>query len=236
MSPAYTFVQCTAPAEVIVATVAAYVDGFNLYYGMKHKYRRKYLWLDVVEMIRQIRPGDQIEVVRYFSAIVKGEPAAAVNQQTYIDALRARHGATDVLDVQVGRFKDRKIKPCRVCRALYRCQCPRQYKGYEEKETDVGIGAMMVADAALGVGNVSLFVSADTDFVPAVKAVGLVAPGRSVYIALPPGSTGASSRLTSFPYVSSFFINEPALRNAQLPATVTDPAAGRTYTRPGKWC
>lgn len=216
-----------------MATVAAYIDGFNLYFGMKYKYGRKYLWLDVVEMIRQVRPNDQVLVVRYFSAIVKGEPAAAANQQTYIDAMRAHHGPT--LDVHVGRFKDRKIRPCRVCRLPYVCQCGRQYKGFEEKETDVGIGAMMVADAALQVGDVSLFVSADTDFVPAVRAVRLVAPTRWVYIALPPGNTGASSRLTAFPNVASFFINEPALRNAQLPRTVTDAATGQTYTRPAKW-
>jgi uncharacterized LabA/DUF88 family protein len=219
---------------VTVATVAAYIDGFNLYFGMKHKYRRKYLWLDVVEMIRQVRPNDQVVVVRYFSAIVKGEPAAAANQQTYIDAMKAHHGPT-LLDVHVGRFKDRRIKPCRVCRSEYECQCPRTYRSFEEKETDVGIGAMMVADAALQVGDVSLFVSADTDFVPAVRAVGLVAPTRPVYIALPPGNTGASSRLTAFPNVSSFFINESTLRNAQLPAAVTDAATGQTYTRPPKW-
>jgi len=29
-----------------MASVAACIDGFNLYYGMKSKYRRKYMWLD----------------------------------------------------------------------------------------------------------------------------------------------------------------------------------------------
>ena len=29
--------------------VAAYIDGFNLYYGMKSRFGRRYMWLDVVE-------------------------------------------------------------------------------------------------------------------------------------------------------------------------------------------
>lgn len=29
-----------------MATVIAYVDGFNLYHGLHDKYGRRYLWLD----------------------------------------------------------------------------------------------------------------------------------------------------------------------------------------------
>jgi hypothetical protein len=65
-----------------VATVAAYVDGFNLYYGIKNRYGRRHLWLDVVELVSQLRADDQIVLVRYFTAIVKDEPAAAQNSTT----------------------------------------------------------------------------------------------------------------------------------------------------------
>lgn len=30
-----------------MATVIAYVDGFNLYHGLHDKYGRRYLWLDL---------------------------------------------------------------------------------------------------------------------------------------------------------------------------------------------
>jgi len=30
-----------------VATVIACVDGFNLYHGLRDKYRRRYLWFDL---------------------------------------------------------------------------------------------------------------------------------------------------------------------------------------------
>lgn len=72
-----------------MASIAAYIDGFNLYFGMKRKYGRKHLWLDLVELIRQLRPDDRLTKVTYFSAIVKNEPAAAENQINYIKAANA---------------------------------------------------------------------------------------------------------------------------------------------------
>jgi hypothetical protein len=131
-----------------VGTVAAYIDGFNLYYGMKSMYRRKYMWLDVVELVRRLRPGDQVVVVRYFTAIVKNEPAAAANQTTYLDALNAHNGT--LVDTRVGRFKVKTIGRCKVCRQDFLCNCPTTYQSFEEKETDVALGVAMVEDAALG--------------------------------------------------------------------------------------
>ncbi|HEX8345104.1 MAG TPA: hypothetical protein VF657_10210 [Actinoplanes sp.] len=115
-----------------MSTVAAYIDGFNLYYGMKNKYGHKYLWLDVVELARRLRPTDEIVVVRYFSAIVKNEPVAAENQHTYLDAMQAHRGP--LVDVRLGRFKQRAMGVCRRCRRPYTCACPREYRSYEEKE------------------------------------------------------------------------------------------------------
>lgn len=216
-----------------VLGVTAYIDGFNLYFGMKNKYGRKHLWLDVVELVRQIRPKDQVIVVRYFTAIVKNEPAAAQNQVDYLEAMKARNGS--LLDVRIGRFKDRTIKPCRRCGQPYQCSCPRQYRSYEEKETDVALGAMMVADAARGIGEMTLLISADTDLVPALSALRLVDGRRPVCLALPPGNTGFARRWNAIGNVRPFFINEPALRRSQMPAAVADPAAGHTYTKPSKW-
>ena len=42
------------PLEDRMERVAAYIDGFNLYYGMKDAFGRKYLWLDV-EALCQLR-------------------------------------------------------------------------------------------------------------------------------------------------------------------------------------
>ncbi len=97
-----------------MATVIAYVDGFNLYHGLHDKYRRRYglageqsvgltpqtprspswrasetdglfrddsyLWLDLEHLVQPLRPNDHIVAVRYFTALVRDEPAALARQ------------------------------------------------------------------------------------------------------------------------------------------------------------
>ena len=59
--PLYTMSRWVGPE---MAAVAVYIDGFNLYYGMKNKYGRRYHWLDVVHLARRLRPRDDVVVVR----------------------------------------------------------------------------------------------------------------------------------------------------------------------------
>ncbi|HEX8345105.1 MAG TPA: hypothetical protein VF657_10215 [Actinoplanes sp.] len=93
----------------------------------------------------------------------------------------------------------------------------------------------MVADVARGVADTTMLISADTDLAPALTAIRMVQPSQLLYLAMPPGNTGPSRHLTGVGNIGHFFINEAALRNSQLPATVTDPVAGRVLTRPAKW-
>jgi hypothetical protein len=215
-----------------VASVVAYIDGFNLYFGLKRKYGRRYLWLDLVELVRRLRPGDQVLAVRYFTAVVKGEPVAAANQIDYIDAVQAHCGPT--LELQRGWFKPRKIAPCKVCGQHYECACPNRFRSYEEKETDVALGAAMIEDAAAGRGDLTLLVSADSDFAPAVRAIKRLTPARPVLLAMPPGNLHPHKRFANVGY---FNINETALRHSQLPDDVPNPTdpAGRVRSRPAKW-
>jgi hypothetical protein len=92
-----------------VATVIAYVDGFNLYHGLHDKYRRRYLWLDLAHLVQRLRPEDHIVAVRYFTALVRDDPSGLVRQQTYLDALRAHSGR--VVEVVLGSFEIRTLIP-----------------------------------------------------------------------------------------------------------------------------
>jgi NYN domain len=213
-----------------MAVVTAYIDGFNLYHGMRSLYRRKYMWLDVVELVRRVRPDDRVAVVRYFTAIVKNEPVAAANQINYLGALEARNGQQ--FDVRLGRFKTRTIGRCRVCRQEFRCACPASYLSYEEKETDVALGVAAVEDAARGVGEVTLLISADSDLIPAVQAIKRIDPARRIYVAMPPSYLPRSARFTG---VGLFHIRESVLKAALLPPVVTDLSTGRRFERPAKW-
>ena len=213
-----------------MGTVAAYVDGFNLYYGMKSKFARRYLWLDLVKLVRHLRPNDEVVQVRYFTTIVRGEPAASANQINYVDALRAHSG--DLLDVQIGWFRRRSLAPCRVCGEHWQCHCPRRSRTLEEKETDVALAVAMVEDATVGLADLTLLISADSDFAPAVAAIKRVRPGHPVILAMPSGNLQPHKR---FADVGFFSINETALRHSQLPEQVYDPINKKHRRRPEKW-
>ncbi|WP_112249092.1 NYN domain-containing protein [Kribbella monticola] len=213
-----------------MATVAAYIDGFNLYYGMKSKFARRYLWLDLVELMRRLRPEDEVTAVRYYTALVRSEPEAAARQKHYLEALQSHSGPT--FHLQLGWFKPKKLAPCKLCSEDWLCQCPRKVRSYEEKETDVALAAAMVADAANGLADLTLLVSADSDFAPAVRAVKLVQPAQQVILAMPPGNPKPHKRFTDVGY---FSINETALRRSQLPEAIYDPKLRAERRRPEKW-
>ena len=52
--------------------VITYIDGFNLYFGLKDSGYRRYYWLDVERLAENIlRPGQELLAVKYFTADIK---------------------------------------------------------------------------------------------------------------------------------------------------------------------
>src|SRR5882757_5537530 len=97
--PGLVWEQPEAPP---VGQAVIYVDGWNLYHGIKSRYGRTYLWLDLYGLATRMRQPDSILMVRYFTTIVAGEPDAARNQETYLAALTSYRPAVAVVR---GRFK-----------------------------------------------------------------------------------------------------------------------------------
>ena len=69
--------------------LAVYVDGFNLYHGLHDATGTELLWLDLVKLARNLRPKSSIVRVKYFTAMVTGDPEAQSRQDRYISALKA---------------------------------------------------------------------------------------------------------------------------------------------------
>ncbi len=204
-----------------MATVIAYIDGFNLYHGLHDRYQRRYLWLDLERLVQRIRPRDQLAAVRYFTAMVRDDPPALARQRTYLDALSAH--SSGLVQVVLGRYQSKNVS----CR-----QCGSTWTSYEEKETDVNIAVSIVADAAARASDLALIISADSDLCPAIRTARSLNPQRGMIAAFPP-------RRSSFEIRSlipgAFTVAAVDLRNSLLPDTVSDPATGEMYKRPGKW-
>lgn len=150
-----------------------YVGGFNLYYGALRRSGDK--WLDLAAYFRMIQPTADLKVVRYFSALVTGQ--AGVDQQAYLDAL----ATTPLVSITLGKYKPKTIR-CGVtgCRHVG----SREFRRWEEKQSDVNIALALLDDAYRHAADHFVLVSGDTDLVPDRSSPG--AQARQVTIATHP--------------------------------------------------
>src|SRR5215211_2978722 len=65
----------------------AYVDGFNFYYGCfqnhKHPQDRYCKWLDLAAFLRVALPRDQVNRIRYFTALVSPQNSDKRHRQEF---------------------------------------------------------------------------------------------------------------------------------------------------------
>jgi uncharacterized LabA/DUF88 family protein len=203
-----------------VDRVKTYVDGFNLYHGLKQKHGRRYLWLDLEALTRRlIKPSQRLVAVDYFTARVRNQPTSERRQATYLDALSAHSPLVHVVE---GRFQE-KTHYCR--------SCGNQWSSYEEKETDVSIAVTLVEDGAAHLFDTALLISGDSDMCPVVRSLRRVCPGKRVIAVFPPKRNSAElGRLAD----GVLRISDANIRQSQLPAAVVSPA-GISLKRPNYW-
>jgi len=202
----------------VTERVAAYVDGFNLYFGIREKGRR-HLWLDLEGLVRSLlKPHQQLVAVRYFTARVRNDPPAEHRQQTYLNALAAH---SSMLDIRQGRFQQ-KSKTCH--------SCGSSWLEYEEKETDVSLSVSLLEDGINHLYDTALIVSADGDMSPAIRALRRLLPGVRVVAALPPNRRSFGLQAVCDATIP---IGMAKVRQSQLPNAVN--AGSRILLRPPHW-
>lgn len=202
--------------------VATYIDGFNLYFGLKAAGYRRYYWLDVQALSAALlKPGQTLATAHYFTSRIRASGTNAPDMQRqsdYLDALATRQG----LSIHFGHFLEKQRK----CR-----QCGSTWMDYEEKMTDVNIAAQLLCDAHDDIYDTAIIISGDSDLTTPVKLICSRFPQKRIVIALPPRrhSNELQKAATGF-----FKINDTALRNSQLPPTVPM-ANGHVIHRPAHW-
>lgn len=156
--------------------VYVYVDGFNLYHALDDLNQDHLKWLNLWSLSEKLisQNGDETLVtVKYFSAYATWREKSMRRHQRYVAALKA-HGVSVIM----GRFKEKKNR----CNA-----CGTRYLSHEEKETDVNIGAHLIADALQDRFDRALVISADTDLNGVVQHARSEAAGKTISIVAPPG-------------------------------------------------
>ena len=65
--------------------VIVYVDGFNLYYGLKDSGLRRYYWLDIQKLAENLlKPNQRLVTVRYFTTRISKTPANPEKQKSRV--------------------------------------------------------------------------------------------------------------------------------------------------------
>jgi len=202
-----------------VQRVIAYIDGYNLYYGLRTKKWKWFYWLNVQAMARRLlKPHQTLVSTKYFTTIVKHPPDKQRRQAVFLEALRTLND----LQIFYGHWLSNPI----TCR-----QCGHTYTGYHEKMTDVNIAVELMCDAFQDHLDMALLISGDGDLVGPVKAMQRLFPQKRVVVAFPPARFSGALKAAAHAHT---FIGPNVLSNSVFPDQVVKPD-GFVLHRPAEW-
>lgn len=136
----------------------AYIDGFNLYYGLRGTPSR---WLNVARLVSLLVPGIDLGHIRYFTARVEdrpGDPGQAQRQDTYLRALRTIPNLT----IHEGRFLASEVRAAVVNPVPGSPKTVLIHKT-EEKGSDVNLATYLLVDGFRDLYDEAVVISNDTD-------------------------------------------------------------------------
>lgn len=202
--------------------VILYIDGFNLYHGLRDLGDKSLYWLDLAALGRNLLTGDQqLVYTHYFTARIvaagKSTQDDVRRQSTYLDALAAQPNLT----THYGQFLAKQAA-CRKCQATWTT--------FEEKQSDVNLGLELTIDAFRDRFDTALVISADSDLSSPIQRVIQEHPQKRVVVGFPPKRQSGHLRRIAH----CFHIGENRLRQSQLPETVVG-TTGYPLTRPQTW-
>lgn len=202
--------------------VAVYIDGLNLYYGLRDRGWRRYYWLDVQRLSESLlRPYQRLQFVRYFTAELLpdgGADARIERHSAYLQAL----SSLPKVDIQYG-FHSAKTTTCPHCGAAIRT--------YEEKMTDVNIAIALLEDANNNLFDTAILISADSDLTRPIEVVRQKYANKRVIAAFPPKR---HSLHLSEVANESFTLGRKRIAQSQLPDPVAKPD-GYPVHKPARW-
>jgi len=199
--------------------IIAYIDGFNLYYGMKEAGRKDTLWLNIQLLAQNLlKPDQELVFTKYFTSRVKNDPPKERRQNTYIEAIET------LADCQIyyGRHQFH-VEKCR--------KCAHSYLYASEKMTDVNIAVEMLGDAYLDKYDMALLITGDSDLIPPIKAIHHLFNTKRVFVAFPPNRHNVDIQRAA---KGNIIIGKERLRNSQFSENVVK-KGGFILKRPAEW-
>ena len=162
--------------------VRVYIDGYNLYYGIKATRKKELYWLDLHALCTELcQRRETLDRIFYFTARVSDPPDKTRRQARYIDALSVHCD----IEFVFGQFRSDQ----RNCRS-----CHEPYPHHEEKMTDVNIATRLLVDAFEDRFDRAIVLSADSDLRYAIEEARRIARGKAITCVFPPHRGSKSLR------------------------------------------
>jgi uncharacterized LabA/DUF88 family protein len=199
--------------------VIAYIDGYNLYYGLKDKGWKWFYWLNVAALANHLlKPDQTLLFTKYFTSIVLQPVDRHDRQNTFLEALKTQDG----IEITYGHFLSDVI----TCR-----NCGHTHITHHEKMTDVNIAVELLVDAYQDRYDLALLVTGDSDLVGPIKSIRRLFPEKSIIVAFPPKRVSEALKRTANGYT---YIGPDSLSKSVFPDEIVKPD-GFILKRPNRW-
>lgn len=198
--------------------VIAYIDGFNLYFGMLESGIEKGKWLNVEAMITSLlKPNQTLVGVKYFTSRVSGNPNKEKRQRSYLDALK-----TTSVELIYGHYQT-NTQTCKSCGHLWTDQ--------KEKKTDVNIASHLLINAFQNDFDTAILISGDSDLIPPVDYINKNIKDKLVAVFFPPSRLNKSLQKVA---KGSLVLGRKKILDHQFPEAVTL-KSGFVLEKPKEW-
>lgn len=200
-------------------TVVSYIDGFNLYFGLKKMKWQRYYWMDVDTLsVNLLKKHQLLAKTHYFTSRITNNPDKQRRQNTFLEALKAVG-----LKPIYGKYRH---NPYTCFRSNSVHMIP------QEKMTDVAIAVQLLSDGYANKYDTALIISGDVDLLPAVKHVKQCLIGKRIIMAFPP--MRANDEFKPPITDGNYHIDERICRKSQLP-DIVEREDGFELKRPVAW-
>ncbi len=203
----------------ILQRVIIYIDGYNLYFGLREKGWKNYYWLNIQKLSENILTNEQELIeVKYFTSRISFPPDKVKRQGTFIEAIET----LPKVKIYYGNYQSNKS----VC-----IKCGNISMIPNEKMTDVNIAVELLSDAYENKFDTAILVSADSDLIAPIKTIHRLFKEKRIVIAFPPARHSfALKEIAS----ASFTIGRKKLADSLFPDEVKK-SDGYILKRPTRW-
>lgn len=199
--------------------VITYIDGFNVYFGLKSSGWQRYYWLNLQLLsINLLKPNQQLIYTKYFTSRIANPADKRIRQNTFLEAL----ATLPDFSITYGKYQHNR-RTCPKCGNIEIIP--------SEKMTDVNIAVELLGDAYEDKFDTALLISADSDLTTPIEKVRQLFSQKRVISVFPPNRVSKDLEKVA---TACIHLGRGVIARSLFPPEITK-ADGFVLKRPAKW-